>query len=384
MAYNVSIVTISHNEEKNIEDCLSSLIRLNYLHGKYEIIVVDSSTDRTRDIVRKFPSVKLIESEFKEFAIKRNIGISEARYDLIAFIDADCIVPSAWLSKIIRKLNDEKVAAVAGNAFPPPNSPFFGKHLACLGKPAGGAIGFDSYARKLERGINVVATTSTIFKKSVLKAIGGFDDKENFAAGGEDWNVSHKIRDAGYLLEFDPDVTVYHKARGLRAFLKWSFRNGKAQNLLYDSQRSLFWLILNPFSVIWPILVLLIVIKVPLSIFAFMAAWAWIILMLWILVRRKNIKPAPIRKLRLLIERRKRIGVSMLSIFLVVVPLYYLDKTIINMGHLLSLLSRGFKDSHANFRFPIRRASNIFGKHKHTKIRQISAESRRTMGRKDW
>ncbi len=364
MTHDVSIVTISHNEEKNIEDCLSSLIRLNYPHGKYEIVVVDSSSDRTREIVRKFPSVRLIESEFKEFAKKRNIGIATAQFDLIAFIDADCIVPETWLSKIIRKLDDEKVAAVAGNAFPPPNSPFFGKHLACLGKPAGGAIGFDSYARKLERGISIVATTNTIFKKRVLIAIGGFDEEEYFTAGGEDWNVSHKIRDAGYVLEFDPDVTVYHKTRGLRAFLKWSFRHGKAENLLYDSQRSLFWLLFNPFSVIWPILVLLIVISMPLSIFAVPAAWAGIILMLQLLVRRKSMKPALIRKLRLLIERRKRIGVGMLSIFGVVIPLYYLDKTIINMGHLFSKLSRGPKEGYVNSRLLVRSGDNSLGTRK--------------------
>lgn len=352
MMPDVSIVTISHNEEKNIADCLSSLVELDYPVGKYEIIVVDSSSDQTRDIVRKFSPVKLIESKFKEFAKKRNIGISTARYDLIAFIDADCIVPKTWLSKIIRRLDDEKVAAVAGNAFPPPDSPSFGKYIACLGKPAGGAIGFDSYARKLDRGINVVATTSTIFKKNVLNRVGGFDDEENYAAGGEDWNVSHKIRGAGYVLEFDPDVTVYHKTRGLKSYLKWAFRNGKAQNLFYDSGRTIFWLLLNPFSFIWPLVFLIMMFNVPSLIYGVLGAWVGIVAMLLIGIQRKDVKYGAIQRLRLLVERRKRIGVSMISIFGVVVPLYCFDKMIINIGQLFSKFSEGLKERRVSDRYP--------------------------------
>lgn len=343
MNKDVSIVTITHNEEKNIEDCITSLLELNYPYGIFEIIVVDSSSDHTRDIVRKFTTVKLVESEFKEFAPKRNIGISAARYGLIAFIDADCTVPKKWLSKIIRKLDNKNVAAVAGNAFPPSNAPFLGKRIACLGKPAGGAIGYDSYAINLDHGINVVATTSTIFKKKVLKLIGGFDEKENYAAGGEDWNVSQKIREAGYVLEFDPEVTVYHKTRGLIAFLNWSFRNGKAQNLFYDSKKSLFWLLLNPFSFIWLFLILLIILSVQISVYGFLSALGGIIIVISILVKRKNVKNQAIRKLQLLIKRRKRIGVGIISIFGVVVPLYYLDKMIINIGQLYSKLSESYK-----------------------------------------
>lgn len=350
MTHDVSIVVISHNEEKNIEDCLSSLVSLDYPDGKYEIILVDSSSDQTKNIAEKFASVKLIASEFKEFAPKRNIGIASSQYDLIAFIDADCIVPKTWLSQIIRKLDDEKVAAVAGNAFPPPNSPLFGKLIACLGKPAGGAIGFDSYALKLENGINVVATTSTIFKKNVLNLIGGFDNKKKFAAGGEDWNLSHKIRKSGFVLEFDPDVTVYHKTRNLASFLKWSFRHGKAQNLFYDSKKSLFWLLINPFSFIWPLIIFLIMLRFPFIFFFILGALCLINTVLAILVRKKDVRHSSIRKLRLLIERRKRIGVNIFHIFGIVIPLYFLDKVIINIGQLFSKFLESFIYSRTIYR----------------------------------
>lgn len=339
MLHNISIVTISHNEENNIANCLSSLCRLDYQYGEIEIIVVDSSSDNTRNIVLQYPDVRLIKSDFKGFTKKRNLGIMCAKFELIAFIDADCTVPIDWLSKITSKINNINVAAVAGNAFPPSDSPFIGKHIACLGKPAGGAIGFDSYANKLDKGIDVVATTNTIFRKSVLLEVGGFDEIDKYAAGGEDWNISQKIRDAGYILEFEPEVSVFHKTRRFKSFLKWSFRNGKAQYLLYDSDNTFLRLILNPFSIIWPISLTFLFFLLPIF-HVFIALLLLLFIIFIVYFFKYNISSHKgVNKLLLLISRREIIGVNFFSIFMVVAPLFYLDKLIINLGHLSSRFS---------------------------------------------
>ena len=56
----VSIVVITYNEEKNISGCLSSLLKVDYPKNKYEILVIDASTDKTFDIASKFKNVKVI------------------------------------------------------------------------------------------------------------------------------------------------------------------------------------------------------------------------------------------------------------------------------------------------------------------------------------
>ena len=48
-----------------------------------------------------------------------------------------------WLSKLAKTLEEEKLTGVGGNAYPPINSPYIGKCIACLGYPAGGAIGIE-------------------------------------------------------------------------------------------------------------------------------------------------------------------------------------------------------------------------------------------------
>lgn len=329
----VSIVVISHNEEKNIRDCLKSLLSQNYPDERYEIIVVDSSTDGTKEKVSEYEPVILVPSTHKEFSKKRNTGIREAKYELIAFIDADCIVPPDYLGRLTRVLIDGGVAAVACSVFPPPDAPRMGRYIACLGKPAGGAIGFDSYFTRLGRGINVVGSGHTLFKKSVLLEVGGFSEDRRFDAGGEDKDVSQRIIDAGYVLEYEADAFIYHKTRSFRDFLKWSYRHGFAQYLYYRSQDSFIRVLFSPFSLTWVFLLMLLLMSVPLEVFLVILV-VLVIVAFIIFYTRRNIFPTGRRKLKLLIRRRKRIGVSLFSIFLVVIPLSYVDKLVMNLGHL--------------------------------------------------
>ena len=98
----LSVVIASYNAEKTIATCLESL-RNQKTDKKFEIIIVDSSTDDTAILVEKrFPAVRLHRfSERKFCGDARNWGVSVATGKLIAFIDADCVASSDWVDKIL-------------------------------------------------------------------------------------------------------------------------------------------------------------------------------------------------------------------------------------------------------------------------------------------
>jgi len=98
----VSVVVPSFNEEAHIRHCLLSLSHQQTARP-YEVIIVDSSTDATPQIIRReFPTVRLIRCDQRTFpAQARNIGIQQARGPLIAFLDADCIANPLWIDAII-------------------------------------------------------------------------------------------------------------------------------------------------------------------------------------------------------------------------------------------------------------------------------------------
>lgn len=113
----VSIAIITFNSEKTIEKCLSSVFDVDYPKDRYEVIVVDAgSTDRTREIIKKFPLEKFI---IKEGALRgeaRDICVHEAKGEIIAMIDSDVFsLDNDWLTKAVREFDDPHVALVRGS-----------------------------------------------------------------------------------------------------------------------------------------------------------------------------------------------------------------------------------------------------------------------------
>jgi glycosyltransferase involved in cell wall biosynthesis len=80
----ISAVVLSKNEEKNLPDCLKSLLWCD------EIIVVDDySDDKTREIARQYKAKVFLRSLKNNFAVQRNYGLNKARGKWVLFVDAD-------------------------------------------------------------------------------------------------------------------------------------------------------------------------------------------------------------------------------------------------------------------------------------------------------
>lgn len=80
----ISACIISYNEEKKIEDCLKSLDGV-----VDEIVVVDSlSTDKTKDIVRKYTD-KIYDQKFLGHVEQKNLAVEKANNDWILSLDCD-------------------------------------------------------------------------------------------------------------------------------------------------------------------------------------------------------------------------------------------------------------------------------------------------------
>lgn len=109
----ISIVIPTLNEEKCMRACLESLQKQHF-QKPYEIIVVDGhSTDKTAAIASEYTDRVLLLPP-KGPGMARNYGATQAKYDIVAFIDADCIAPPNWLSEIERSFSDQKLIGLGG------------------------------------------------------------------------------------------------------------------------------------------------------------------------------------------------------------------------------------------------------------------------------
>lgn len=97
----VTVIIPAYNGEKYLCGAMQSVLKQDYPH--IEIWVVDNgSTDRTGAIAQSFPQVLYRRTELADTAIARNLGLSLAKGEYIAFLDQDDLWPS---HKISRQVN---------------------------------------------------------------------------------------------------------------------------------------------------------------------------------------------------------------------------------------------------------------------------------------
>src|SRR2546427_10158061 len=90
----ISLVIPAFNEKRYLPETLSSLREaISLCRCSVELIVVDNdSVDRTADVARSFGAI-VVHEAVHNISRVRNAGAGVARGDVLAFVDADTIVP---------------------------------------------------------------------------------------------------------------------------------------------------------------------------------------------------------------------------------------------------------------------------------------------------
>ncbi len=218
----VSLVIPGRNCAATVERCLRSVVPLLERGLLSEIVFVnDGSTDETERLVRQFP-VRVIAGEGRGPGAARNLGWRAARAPLVWFIDSDCVAQGDALPRLLRELDDPQVAGAGGsyeNMLPD-------QLLACV-------IHEEIVARHraMPSEVGYLATFNVLYRRSVLEALGGFDESLRTA---EDAELAFRICKAGHRLRFDlgSRVAHYHPAH-LRSYLRTQARHGFYRMRMY-------------------------------------------------------------------------------------------------------------------------------------------------------
>src|SRR3972149_12153043 len=109
----VSVIVPTKNSEKFIGECLASI--KNQTYRNIEIIVVDNnSTDRTKDIAKKFTDG--VYNKGPERSAQRNFGVSRAKGECVLIIDSDMQLNKKVVEECVEKLKNN--AGLAGVVIP--------------------------------------------------------------------------------------------------------------------------------------------------------------------------------------------------------------------------------------------------------------------------
>jgi cellulose synthase/poly-beta-1,6-N-acetylglucosamine synthase-like glycosyltransferase len=223
----VSVVVGIRNEERFIEECIESLLRLDYPQDLYEIIIVDGmSTDKTRDLVQKYPVLLLLNKK-KNVAAARNLGVENAIGDLVAFTDGDCKVDPQWLKILVREMQNAPggVVCVGGPNLIFDSDPVFGRVVGYAQETFLGSGGSAQSKNSTKKHyVSSLPNCNAMYKKSAIQEVGYFD--ERFLIG-QDGDLNYRIGKKGHKFLYIPDAQVLHHRKGtLKSFSVRMFKYG--------------------------------------------------------------------------------------------------------------------------------------------------------------
>jgi glycosyltransferase involved in cell wall biosynthesis len=189
----VSVVVPTRNRAHLLPGLLAALDAQTY--PEYEVVVIDdASTDETEPILRRWqgPGRRVIRQEQAQGSyVARNRGWREARGELVAFTDDDCLPEPEWIAGLMRVLTTTDAVAAQG--------------ITLVGP--GRVTPFTHQIEQREPGAPY-RTCNIAYRRSLLLRLDGFEPLRWYA----DNILGFRARQIGPI-GFAPDAVVYHPPR---------------------------------------------------------------------------------------------------------------------------------------------------------------------------
>ncbi|MGH9169586.1 MAG: mycofactocin biosynthesis glycosyltransferase MftF [Acidimicrobiales bacterium] len=212
---------------RELSACLDAL-------GGSRVTVVDDGSpdgDAVRAIVESHGVTLRRHSRNRGPAAARNTGLGLAQSELVAFVDADCRPPPGWLEPLVAHFDDPRVGAVAPRILPA--RPGSGGSNSVLGRYEAARSALDMGPRPqlaLPGGrLGFVPSAALVARRHLVAEV-GFDEDLRL---GEDVDLVWRLTDQGWLVRYEPSVTVYHLPRlGLGEWLGRRYAYGTSAGAL--------------------------------------------------------------------------------------------------------------------------------------------------------
>jgi cellulose synthase/poly-beta-1,6-N-acetylglucosamine synthase-like glycosyltransferase len=200
------------NEERHIVGCLKSILANEYPQDRLEILVVDGmSRDGSREIVQAYvashPNVRLLDNRERIVSSALNVGIREARGEIIVRMDAHAVCARDYVRACVRLLETTEAASVGG-VQRAVGTDYMSEAVAIAMKSPFG-VGNAAF-RHAGRNTWVDTVYLGAWHRSTLERLGGFD--EGWVVN-QDYELNVRLRQAGGKILLAPDVRCWYHVR---------------------------------------------------------------------------------------------------------------------------------------------------------------------------
>jgi GT2 family glycosyltransferase len=217
----MSVVVPTIGRAALLEECIASIAACS--PPPDEIVVVDQSGDpAVASAVSRFEAAgaRLLVATFRDRSLAVNLGMREARHELVAVTDDDCTVDPSWIEQAWEHVGADAATIVTGRVLP------LGEAVAV---PS--LVGSEQPCEYTGLHYDVLFGCNMACSRTQFLDLGGFDERVKLA---EDNDFCYRWLRAGRRLRYDPSMLIWHRAWRTPEELARHFRGyARGQGIFY-------------------------------------------------------------------------------------------------------------------------------------------------------
>ncbi len=207
----VSVVMPVRDEELNLADSVRSVLGQDYAGDVEVVLAVGPSRDQTLQVSERIaaanPRVTVVPNPTGHIPSAVNAAIKASRHSIVARVDGHALLPQGYLRTAVAELRRTGAANVGGIMAAEGVTRFQQAVAWAMTSPYGvGASKFHTGGRPGP----VDSVYLGVYRRAAIEQVGGYDETYLRA---EDWELNHRIRLAGGVVWFHPELRVTYRPR---------------------------------------------------------------------------------------------------------------------------------------------------------------------------
>lgn len=217
----VSVIMPVRNAEKTLDRTLETVLNQSYTNIVEIILAIGPSDDETSVLAKELnkidPRIEIVENKTGGTARGLNLASELATGEYLVRVDSHCLLPNNYVDIAVKKIKETGAGNVGGVQMATGESGFQSAVATAMTSKFGVGNSKFHYGG-LEGPVDTVYLG--VFDAALFKELGGFDEK---LVRNQDYELNIRIREAGRLVWFTPEMVVKYFPRSNISQLFWQF-----------------------------------------------------------------------------------------------------------------------------------------------------------------